>query len=73
MRCFIEEAVTTPAQLLRRQRSAGADGLRTFLLCVIPHWTDAGGNYDPTGHLRREIDSLGQVRAFGYNDLSRPV
>jgi hypothetical protein len=33
------------------------------------YYTDGAGVYDPTGHLRREVDSLGQTHAFLYNDL----
>ncbi len=36
-------------------------------------YTDSQGNYDPTGHLRREVDSLGQTREWVYNDLYRLI
>jgi YD repeat-containing protein len=32
-------------------------------------YTDALGTYDPTGHLRREVDAGGRTHAFFYNPL----
>jgi YD repeat-containing protein len=32
-------------------------------------YSDAAGVYDPTGHLRREVDILGNTHAFGYTDF----
>ncbi len=65
-----EERAYTPrdwlASILFRQQNGQVFRYFDYL------YTDAGGNYDPTGPKRREIDSLGQVRAFGLNDLYRP-
>lgn len=32
-------------------------------------YTDGNGVYDPTGHLRREVDAGGRTHAFAYNEL----
>src|SRR5205823_3863229 len=32
-------------------------------------YTDAQGNYDPTGHLRREVDAGNRTHAFFYDHL----
>src|SRR5262249_22044583 len=32
------------------------------------YYTDANGVYDPSGHIHREIDGLGQTHAFLYNN-----
>ncbi|MES4791865.1 MAG: hypothetical protein C4321_01725, partial [Chloroflexota bacterium] len=36
-------------------------------------YTDGNGVYDPTGHLRREVDLGGRTHAFFYNNLYRLV
>jgi YD repeat-containing protein len=48
-----------------QHRLASGTVLDTFTY----HYTDSQGNYDPTGHLRREVDAGGRVHSFFYNPL----